>query len=387
MHEPSIVRAMLSPPQRTRTLEVPQPPPSQPTPHHQATARFTVPMDEHTVPHLRAGLDIALQPLHPFEAHIASFIDGVQPVPELARAARLPEIEVKVVLKGLLERGLVELHRTPGAPFPRTPTGEMPVLDGQDFLSPEPMALGDEDDEPTPAPRRPPPRAAAPARPPAPEPSVVLEPTLAATPARGTAPARPLPASTPPRGLAPASSTPARGTAPVPPPTRSTTSMPAVQLDVAPPPSRGPAPMPDVHARATVSVQAVQPRPPPRSVQPLEAPPTTGGAPPPTTPEDFLQRASRLERQGEVERAIEVLTRAIEKVPEAAVLYSKLALILVHQRKDYARAVQLLERASELEPENTVLQQNLLKVTSLAAAAGGRKEEKRGLFARLTGRR
>jgi tetratricopeptide (TPR) repeat protein len=172
-----------------------------------------------------------------------------------------------------------------------------------------------------------------------------------------------------------------------PPPTRSTTSVPAVQADVAPTPARGTAPVPDVYSRATVSVQSVQPRPPPRNVQPLEAPPTTGVPGAPTTPEDFLQRASRLERQGEVERAIEVLTRAIEKVPEAAVLYSKLALILVHQRKDYARAVQLLERAAELEPENTVLQQNLLKVTGLAAAAGGRKEQKRGLFARLTGRR
>ena len=96
----------------------------------------------------------------------------------------------------------------------------------------------------------------------------------------------------------------------------------------------------------------------------------------------------RLERQGEVERAIEVLTRAIDRAPEAAVLYSKLALILVHQRKDFARAVPLLERAVELEPNNAVFQQNLLKVTGLAAAAAGeRKEQKRGLFSRLTWRR
>ncbi|MFP2929052.1 tetratricopeptide repeat protein, partial [Pyxidicoccus sp. 3LG] len=154
--EPTIVRALLSPPQRTRTLEVPQPPPpAMPTPHDLATARFTVPMDAHTVPHLRAGLDIALQPLHPFEAHIASFIDGVQPVPELARAARLHEIEVKVVLKGLLERGVVELHRMPGAPDIRSLTEELPVLDGNDFLMPEPMALGDEE-PPPPPPRAPP---------------------------------------------------------------------------------------------------------------------------------------------------------------------------------------------------------------------------------------
>ncbi len=288
------------------------------------------------------------------------------------------------------------------------------MLDGQDFLTPEPMALGDEDEEepssPPPARTPPPapPRAVAPVRPltpvaPPPAPPAAQH-TPAVTPSRGTAPARPMPAATPARGstvasqsstalkpvaaasqsstkLAPVPAaaqsptplTPVRGTAPVAPPiTHSTTSMPAVQVDV--------------HARATVSVQAVQPRPP-RPVGPLEAPASVTVSSAPSTPEDFLQRASRLERQGEVDRAIDTLTRGIERLPEAAVLHSKLALILVNQRKDYARAVKLLERASELEPDNTLFQQSLLKVTSLAAAsAGARKEQKRGLFARLTGR-
>ncbi|QSQ27960.1 tetratricopeptide repeat protein [Pyxidicoccus parkwayensis] len=301
--EPTIVRAMLSPPQRTRTLEVPLPLPLKPTPHDLATARFTVPMDAHTVPHLRAGLDIALQPLHPFEAHIASFIDGVQPVPELARAARLPEIEVKVVLKALLERGVVELHRAPGAPALRTLTDEVPVLDGNDFLVPEPMALGDE--EPAP-----PPRARMPGPPPA-----SVRPPPPAPPPRAAAPERPI-------------SSPVR-----PAPSRAERNAPA-------------------------------------------------------TAEDFLQRAVRLEREGQVERAIEVLTHAIDRVPEAAALYSKLALILVHQRKDHASAAALLERAVALEPGNPVFEQNLLKVTGLvAAAASERTQEKRGLFSRLTGRR
>lgn len=320
--EPTIIRAMLSPRQRTRTLEVPLPPPVQPTPHDLATARFTVPMDAHTVPHLRAGLDVALQPLHPFEAHIASFIDGRQAVPDLARAAKLPEIEVKVVLKALLERGLVELHRVPGAPALRIPTDEMPVLDGNDFLEPEPLALGEEEPPP-------PPRVARP-------PSSPRAPPLA--PARPVAP-RPAPA-------------PART-----------------------PPPLAPAP------RALASA----PPPPRRAPLPLEAPPTRDTPPP--TAEDFLQRAVRLEREGQVERAIEVLTRAMDRAPEAAALYGKLALILVHQRKDFTRAAQLLERAVQLEPGNAVLQRNLLKVTGLAAAASEQKERKRGLLARLTGRR
>ena len=301
--EPTIVRAMLAPPQRTRTLEVPLPPPVQPTPHNMATARFTVPMDAHTVPHLRAGLDIALQPLHPFEAHIASFIDGVQPVPELARAARLPEIEVKVVLKGLLERGVVELHRMPGAPALPSLADELPVLDGNDFLEPESMALGDEEPAPPSRPRVPSPPPPAPPRP---------------APARTAAPVPP------------------RAAAPVPPPLRPTRSM--------------------------------------------------GTAP--STAEDFLQRAVRLECEGQVERAIEVLTHAIDRMPETAALYNKLALILVHQRKDHARAAALLERAVELEPGNAVFQHNLLKVTGLVAVAASEpRQPGRGLFARLTGRR
>jgi hypothetical protein len=322
--EPTIIRAMLSPRQRTRTLEVPRPAPVQPTPHDLVTARFTVPMDAHTVPHLRAGLDVALHPLQPFEAHVASFIDGVQSVPDLARAARLPEIEVKVVLKALLERGLVELHRVPGAPALRTSTGEVPVLDGNDFLEPEPLALGEE--EPPPPPRVARPRSSS--RPPPAPPSPVA-------PHPAPAPAR----TPPPLARAP------RAAAPAPPPPR--------------------------------------PRRPPL---PLEAPPTRGTAPP--TPEDLLQRAVRLEREGQVERAIEVLTRAIDRAPEAAALYGKLALILVHQRRDFVRAAALLERAVELEPGNAVLQRNLLKVTGLAAAAASeQKERKRGLLARLTGRR
>ncbi len=126
--EPTIVRALLSPPQRTRTMELPRPPPQRPTPHDLATARFTVPMDAHTVPHLRAGLDIALQPLHPFEAHIASFIDGDHAVPDLAQAARLPEIEVKVVLKALLERGVVELLERAVALEPNHPVFQQNLL-------------------------------------------------------------------------------------------------------------------------------------------------------------------------------------------------------------------------------------------------------------------
>lgn len=253
--EPTITRALLSPPMRTSSREMPAIPPRMPV-DDAVTVRFAVAIDEHTVPQLSASLDIALRPLHPFEAYVASFIDGVQPVAALARAARLPEIEIKVVLKSLLDRRIVELRQQPES------DDGMPLLHGEDFL--------DEPPPPPPPPPTVPPRVAA-ARPPVP-----------ALP-------RPFPS---------------------------------------------------------------QPPAPPRQVG----------------PEDFLQHAVRLEREGQVDRAIEVLKRGLDQVATPAPLYNKLALILLNQRKDASRAAELLERAVELEPRNPVFQQNLLKVVSLTAA-------------------
>ncbi|WP_241757993.1 tetratricopeptide repeat protein [Myxococcus landrumensis] len=445
--EPTIVRALLSPPQRTRTMEVPRPPPQAPAAHHQATARFTVPMDENTVPHLRAGLNIALQPLHPFEAHIASFVDGVQAVPQLARAARLPEIEVKVVLKALLERGVLELHRPPVSAPPRSLTAEMPVLDGGEFLAQEELdgpeaptlreaalpalswgepamgvALGAEedfsslalgDDEPV-APMSPPrpPEPTRAARPLARTTSATdLPPPLLprATPppeamARRITPA-PAPSSTPPAPL-PAARVPppslVGATRSVPPPSKNRPESNAA-LAMHASPGMAPAAVPAdsrVHpSNVTASSAPTLPASPlplatapvvperalrsPRATLPLDAPVPIAT----NSPEDILQRAVRLERSGHVDRAIQVLSKAIDQTPEAAVLLSKLALILVHQRKDYAQAAKLLERAVELEPGNTVFQQNLLKVAALSAAASGQhKARKPGLLARLTGK-
>jgi tetratricopeptide (TPR) repeat protein len=253
------------------------------------TVRFAVPLDEDTVPYLTVGIDIALQPLPPFEAYVASFIDGNQTVAALAREAKLPEIEIKVVLKSLFDRHFVELHRQPA---PASPEEALPLLNGADFL---------EEEAPPPPPA--PPRA----QPPLPR----------------------IPFLTPPPVARKATESPA--------PTR-----PPVQAPLVPPPERT---------------------------------------------EDFLQRVVRLEREGQVDRAIELLKRGLEKFSAAAPLYNKLALILVSQRKDYLQATELLERAVGLEPNNPVFQQNLLKVVSLAASApGARTKKQRGLLDRLTRR-
>jgi Flp pilus assembly protein TadD len=124
-----------------------------------------------------------------------------------------------------------------------------------------------------------------------------------------------------------------------------------------------------------------------RTQPPVPHPPRSRFQAPPKT-EDFLQTAIRLERAGDVDRAIEVLKRALERAAAPAPLYNKLALILIQQRKDYSEASTLLERAVELEPNNTVFQQNLMKVVGLAAANTGSRKDRgqRGLLARLTGK-
>jgi hypothetical protein len=323
--EPSIVRALMSPPMRTASVEIPITV-VVPAIHDSETVRFAIPIDGEEVPYLTAGMDVALQPLQPFEAYVASFIDGTQTVSALAEATKLPEIEIKVVLKSLIERRLVELHRQPAS---RPPEDALPLLEGAEFLEDAPpIVMGSETVEPPP-----PPPAALYEEPRPPRLPIVLPPAPPPPAA-----SRPLTASRVPS---------------VPP--------------VAPPVPSQSAPRADLTAS--------RPPEPPSSPQS------------PAHSEDILQRAVRFEREGQVDRAIELLKRGLAQVTAPAPLYNKLALILVNQRKDFTQAAELLERAVELEPHNPVFQQNLLKVVGLAAnSPASRKEPKRGLLSRLTGR-
>ncbi|WP_224365307.1 tetratricopeptide repeat protein [Hyalangium versicolor] len=335
--DPSIVRALLSPPQRTSSRETPAIP-QRALVDDAVTVRFSVPLDEDTVPYLIAGLDIALQPLHPFEAYVASFIDGTQTVAALARAARLPVIEIKVVLKSLFDLHLVEFHRQPA---PRTPEDALPLLNGAEFLAEETAAAR----APEPIPQPPPPPRP---EPPPPRNPFALEPPPVRPPVATPSPTRKASLPTPPP-IAPVhvGSPASRASVPTPPPAR--------------PPSR-----------STPTVAPPQPSSPPRSQE---------------RNEEFLQRAVRLEREGQVDRAIEVLKRGLARSTSPAPLYNKLALILVNQRKDFMQAAELLERAVQLEPHNAVFQQNLLKITAMVANTPGLHDKKpRGTPGRITGR-
>jgi hypothetical protein len=104
----SLVRAMLSPSDLTGSRPMPRPPVQS---IHDAETVVTrqVLFDGDEVPRLIAGLDLALHPLHPFEAYLISFCDGRTTARELAQATQLRMVEVNAILGSLQERRLIEL--------------------------------------------------------------------------------------------------------------------------------------------------------------------------------------------------------------------------------------------------------------------------------------
>jgi hypothetical protein len=338
--DPSIVRALISPPARTLSREIPAIPPRSTNPEDdEVTSPFLLPLDEGSVPYLIAGMDLALHPLHPFVAYVASFIDGTQTVAALSRSTRVPEIEVKVVLKSLCDQGLVELHRQPAPPVPED---EIPFADDAVLLE-EGSNITEEitvSKPPAPARVEPPlPRAPFPTPPPAARPATA-----------------PLPRA--PRAARPAAREPVDTSAHQSPPS----------------------------ARAFAAVSAPRRRVTPAIPMAQVQAPEDSRQPPPERPEDILQRAVRLEREGQVDRAIELLKRGLERSSAPAPIYNKLAIILVSQRKDYAQAAELLERAVALEPDNPVFRQNLLKVVGMTTGSSDGRKKSRGLLNRITGR-
>lgn len=361
---PSIVQALLSPTGWSGPDEQLQPPPRQPR-SEQVTVRTPLLMDEYAIPRMVASLDLVLRPLHPFEARVASFLDGKTSVPDIARAAELSLVEVQAVLKSLLERRIIELHRReprperwddepaedsrqvgdpdtdPGfgdppadgslafAGVPDTDPGGRTLLDDsedEDEHTDTALAAAAADDEPS---------RTDPESFPAGEddgededelpPSVTRLPTAAS---RGSTRASQPDASTPSVGVPVLRSIPLSTSAP--------------QVTTAP-------------GRPT------------RMASP--APPARSAPPPPEPAENVIERAIILERSGESARAIEVLKRGMAQAKNPAPIYNKLALILVNQRHDYQSAVELLSRALELDPANNVYEKNLNRVVSLQAAA------------------
>ena len=341
--EPTLVRALMGEAQSAGTA-APDERPSYPASERETTAKGAAPMDAHTFPVVTVGLDVALAPLHPFEAYVVSFVTGTQPVPEIAQGAKLKQVEVEAVLRSLVERQVValelrlpaELADQPPAPSPAAEPRPLPV----EFVQPIPKRAPTVD-LPREAAEARGPRAASPAGP--------------AGAKLGSLPVPPV--------LTPSAPSPAKATGTTPsavPPQKPLESKRLYQPSPGFSPSR---------ATRTPSLQVL----PDRGVS------TT----PPERPEAVLQKAIALERAGDVGAAVELLERAIARFKKPAPLYNKLAIIILNQFRDHDRAEELLKKAVELEPDNAVYQQNLLKVVTLAASRTRKKNVGLGFFARL----
>ncbi len=109
----SLVRALLTTPDRKLSREVPPPPHLDKTRVSSFKAESPMPAQ---LPTIIGGLDIMAKPFNPFEAYILSFVDGRTAVADIARITGLREVEMHAIFQSLCERGITQL--TSAAPPP-----------------------------------------------------------------------------------------------------------------------------------------------------------------------------------------------------------------------------------------------------------------------------
>lgn len=82
----------------------------------------------------------------------------------------------------------------------------------------------------------------------------------------------------------------------------------------------------------------------------------------------LYEQATQAERLGDIDKAQDLLEKALE-ISKEAMFYNRLGVIIAMRRKDYDRGRELIEKAVELAPRNDTYQHNLAKVLARAAAA------------------
>ncbi len=311
---PSIVLALLSPTKTDPNKRASRPPeaPAPPVPvgldaEPVPTVRLNLWPDRMAVPELVASVDVVLSPLSEFEAFLASFIDGRRRLPEIVRDSGLSEIETSIILQSLVDRAVV-IARTAFAPAPAAAA--------------EPQS-----------------------RSPAKLPPPVPPPTLTVSSAASRPPGPPpLPTSAPAAARPPGPPPVLRPGAPRP--AGEMTSGDRLRLSDLQRERLGP-PVPDAPAKA----------------------PLLGDEPPHSTEvRSVLAMALRFEQAGSLDKAVEVLSAAMEKARRPAPLLNRLALVIA-QRQDFKTAEKLLKRETALEPKVEAYEKNLFKVLALAAVA------------------
>ena len=103
---------------------------------------------------------------------------------------------------------------------------------------------------------------------------------------------------------------------------------------------------------------------------------------------ELYDAATSAENVGDVDKAIDLLEKAIEESKQAA-FYNRLGVILAMKKREYDRAQRLVEEALDLSPGNAAYEKNLQKILAMAAAAasGTKGPAKRGGLLGFLGRR
>jgi hypothetical protein len=112
----SLVRALITAPDRKVTSEVPVNPHMDKT---RASGYAHDPARSKLVPTITAGL-LALveKPLNPFEAYVLSFVDGRTTIADIGRGTNLAEVELHAIFESLCEREITQLTSGPEKPPP-----------------------------------------------------------------------------------------------------------------------------------------------------------------------------------------------------------------------------------------------------------------------------
>lgn len=322
----SVVRRMLEAPQPGLPAERPRPPSRREGEKGEEgpTRRVDVGAELPGVPVVVATLKSAPR-LSEFEAWVVSLIDGECNPAALAEKLALRELELRVVLRTLQEKQVIEFASRPL----RDTDPELPVFSI------------DDDGPPLEA------------SPPAPPPASLT--SLGVTP-----PMLPYPGSMPRSARVPN----------VPPMLKAAAQLTGVEPQHVPSPSQEVKSDPRIAHAGIVNRKVLDALKKVKRIAPAPGGQATEESGP--TLEDLqaretLQIALRMEQGGRLDEAIRYLEKSIAQSPQAPALYNRLGIILMRERGDYRRAEELIRRATELAPGNAVYLANLRQVLSQQA--------------------
>nr|QLH55498.1 response regulator [Myxococcus sp.] len=106
----SLVRALLTQPERNGTSGTPQAPQAEAT----RTSSFDAPTGgANARPFIVGGLKVANLRLSPFEAYVLSLVDGHTSLADLSLITQLAEVELRALFASLEERGVTRLYEIP----------------------------------------------------------------------------------------------------------------------------------------------------------------------------------------------------------------------------------------------------------------------------------